>query len=1036
MHLNLPYYRLRFILRFYFLLFLFFNNGVYAQPKLPYIKNFTNKDYGKKSNPEIYAVIQDNQNRIIAGTSKGVKIYNGVTWDFVGVKEGSYVTALAKTQSGKIMAGAVGDFGTLQTASDGSYHFVSFASGLNLNEPIWRVHCIGEVSYFQAENYIYVVKSEKIIAKIKAQTSFHISFLVGNKILVRQRDKGIYELKNNSLFPIDTTEKVRENGVFAVFESQGKLQYFIHNEFSKQAYERSIYGGIKLSDGNYLINTLSDGVFLLDKNFQVINQFDKQKGITDNDVKNCYQGSDGNLWLATNNGLSFVEYQSDVSYYNYTYGIEGDIQDIISYNDILFVASSKGIYKESGVRFEPTTINFSAWQFTKTKTGLYCATAEGVYEINASQQFKKVIKGNFNNIEWINNQFFISGPQGVVITDEAFVVKKQINIPLSQTLKIYYDTINREVWIGTATSGVIRITSNLIFDIYTQDDGLNEAWAKPISNHTGKLVFATTQGLHRFIYEDEMRKLLPDSLKNIPEFYRGAFEPLQNSSEEITEIFTFKGKQMCVVANEIKEFKNDKFYKSAYNHLDFGRINNVKKFSEDVFICTSEGIILLEQNAPIIRTNFLLSMSQIFAGNNNIPLDSAVTINYKNNNLYFVFQAPNYIHGTYVKYRYKLDEFNSQWSEEINDNHITLNNLREGNYTLKIQAENSLGEKSNVISFSFYISPPWFRTVIAYIIYAIILLGIFWLSISISRRHLKSKNEELEKIVLERTREIAHQKELIEEKHLEITDSINYAQRIQSALMTNDEHWESISNDHFILFKPRDVVSGDFYWAYQNDEIAIWVAADCTGHGVPGAFMSMLGIGFLNEIVIEAKVYNPSEILNSLRSKIIKALEQKGSDNERKDGMDICLCCLEKNSNKLTVAGANNPLLFITKNAEKAKSFNDSKMIVLNERYLVTISGDKMPVGKYVNDNVPFTQQEINIEEGDLCYSFTDGFPDQFGGADGKKFMIKRFKQLLIENAHLPMIEQTALLDTTIINWIKNGNAEQIDDICIVAVKF
>lgn len=1036
MQFYLPYKFLKSKLFFHALLVLFLNGSIYAQPNLPYIKNYTNRDYGKKSNPEIYALVQDNENRIIAGTSKGVKIFNGVSWDFVGVREGSYVTALSKTQSGKIMVGAVGDFGTLKTANDGTYHFVSFASDLNLNEPIWRVHCLGETSYFQSESYIYVVKSDKIIAKIKAQTSFHLSFLVGDKVLVRQREKGIYELNNNVLTLIDSSAIVKNNGVFAVFEKEGRLNYFIHNELSKLAYERSIYGGIQLLDGNYLINTLSDGVFLLNKNFQVINHFDKNKGITDNDVKNCYQSSDGNLWLATNNGLSFIEYESNVSYYNSVHGLDGDVQDVVFFENSLFIASSKGIFKETVTGFERIIINCATWQFTQTKNGLYCATAEGIYHINLNQQIKKVLKGNFNNIEWINNQFYVSGPQGIVIADERFNVKKQIDIPLSQTLKIYYDKTHQEVWIGTTTSGVIRITSNLVFDVYNEDDGLNKAWVKPMSNYNGELVFATTQGLQRFIYENEMQKLLPDSLKNIPEFYRGTFEPLQSNNEEVSELFMFKDIKMCVVANEIKEFKNDKFYNTTYNHLDFGRINKVKNNGEDVFICTSEGLILLQKNAPDIRTNFLLSITQVLAGGNKIPLDSTAVINYKNNNLYVGFQAPIYIHGTRVKYRYKLNEFSNQWSEEIYDNHITLNNLREGNYTLSIQAENSLGQKSNTITFPFYISPPWYRTTFAYLFYVVIVLAVFWLSISISRKHLKRKNEELEKIVLERTSEIAHQKELIEEKHLEITDSINYAQRIQSALMTNDEHWESIAANHFILFKPRDVVSGDFYWAYQNEKIAIWCAADCTGHGVPGAFMSMLGIGFLNEIVIEAKMFKPSEILNALRSKIIKALEQKGSTNERKDGMDICLCCLDKQHKKLYVAGANNPLLLITKNEEKANAFNDSKMIAFNGFYLVTISADKMPVGKYVNDNMPFSQQEIEIDEGDLCYSFTDGFPDQFGGLDGKKFMIKRFKQLLIENAHLPMPEQAALLDATIINWINTANTEQIDDICVVGLKF
>lgn len=1008
---------------------------VQAQPKTPYIQNFTNKVYGKKSNPEIYAVIQDAENRIIAGTSKGVKIYNGIIWDFVGVRDGSYVTALAKTKSGKIMLGAVGDFGTLKKKQDGSYYFVSFAAKLNLEEPVWRVHCVDETTYFQTESYIYIVESGKITGKIKAQTSFHLSFLVGKRVLVRQREKGIYEIKNQKLVLVDKSPKLIEYGVFAIFEKKGKLHYFVRDEFSTVPYEHSIYGGIALQDGNYLINTLNDGVYLLDKNFKIINHIDKFKGITDNDVKNCYQASDGNLWLATNNGLSYIEYESDISYYTSVHGIEGDVQDVWQSNSGLVIASSKGIFFETQSGFERSSVQLASWQLTSTKRGLFCATADGIYQLNGLNSCQRVLVGNFNNIEWINERYYISGPNGILICDAAFHIIKQIDLPLSQTLQIYHDAKRNEVWIGTAVLGVIRIFADFNFDFYNDDqDGLNIAWIKPMANHKGELVFATTEGLHRFIYEEEIRKLLPDSLRDNPEFARGTFEPMSNN-EEISELFTFKGKKMAVVANEVKELKNYNFVNSGYNHLDFGRINRVKSFGGNSYICTSDGLIVLEKNAPALRTSFLLSMASVTAEDQKLKLTDAGEIEYKRNNLDFVFQAPIYLHGTQVKYRYKLEGHDDNWSDEMLDNHIALNNLHEGQYTMKIQAENSLGEKSQVLSYSFYIAPPWYRTSWAYLLYSLVFAGLFWLSIDLSRSRLKRKNEELEQIVAERTSEIAHQKDLIEEKHQEITDSINYAQRIQSAMMMNDEHWLALAQEHFILFKPRDVVSGDFYWAYQNEDIAVWAAADCTGHGVPGAFMSMLGIGFLNEIVIEGKNYEPATILNALRSKIIKALDQKGSVDERKDGMDISLCCYNKKKKMLYFSGANNPLIFITKNGEKAAALNDEKMLSMNGFHLVTIAGDKMPVGKFVFEDKSFQQHEIAIESGDLCYSISDGFPDQFGGFDGKKFMIKRFKQLLIQQADLPMKAQLIALDEAFLNWLKEGNTEQIDDVCVVGVK-
>lgn len=1008
---------------------------VYAQPQSPYIQNFTNKVYGKNSNPEIYAVIQDNQNRIIAGTSRGVKIYNGVNWDFAGVNAATYVTALAKTASGTIMAGAVGDFGILEPGPDGSYRFVSLAAELNINEPVWRVHCMGETTYFQAESAIYISQAGKITATLKPETSFHLSFLAGKRLLVRQRDKGMYELKNNSLALIDSSQNLRENGVFAVFENAGKLKYFTRNENGAAPYERSVYGGIQLRDGNYLLNTLNDGVYLLNKDFSIINHIDKQDGLTDNDVKNCYQGSDGNLWLATNNGLSFIEYASAISYYSTAQGIEGDVQDVYVYGNKLYAATSKGVFIKSEKGFEHGPVQVAAYQFSGNGKELFCATAEGIYRLSPNNQLKPVLAGNFNNMERVKERYFISGPAGVLVTNEQFKVKQKIELPLSSTLQMFHDTERDEVWIGTVVSGLIRIRPDLSYEVYNAMDGLNTAWVKPMAGPGGTPVFATSEGLQRFVYEEEIRQQLPDSLKDNPDFTRGTFEPLRDNTP-ITELFSFKGVTMAIVANEVMELRDTNLISSPHNHLDFGRINRVKVIDGNSYLCTSDGLVVLEKDAPPPSGNFVLSFARITAGNSHIPITTAADIRYSDNNLVFVFQAPVYLHGTEVLYNYKLEGLNDTWSEPTPDNHIALNNLREGNYTMQIRAQSSLGQQSEILTYSFYIAPPWYRTLWAYGLYLLALGALFWLSISISRRRLQRRNEALEQIVAERTSEIAQQKHLIEEKHTEITDSINYAERIQSALMMNDEHWQTLAEGHFILFKPRDVVSGDFYWAYQNEDVAIWAAADCTGHGVPGAFMSMLGISFLNEIVIEGKTYQPATILNALRSKIIKALAQKGSaENERKDGMDISLCCIDKKAGKLMFAGANNPLLFVTRNTEKAKTLNDSKMLSHNGFHLVTIAGDKMPVGKYVNDDTPFSQQEICMDKGDLCYSITDGFPDQFGGAAGKKFMIKRFKQLLIENAHLPMNEQHTLLNTTFVNWIAEGNAEQIDDVCVVGVK-
>ncbi|NSW46611.1 MAG: SpoIIE family protein phosphatase, partial [Bacteroidales bacterium] len=269
---------------------------------------------------------------------------------------------------------------------------------------------------------------------------------------------------------------------------------------------------------------------------------------------------------------------------------------------------------------------------------------------------------------------------------------------------------------------------------------------------------------------------------------------------------------------------------------------------------------------------------------------------------------------------------------------------------------------------------------------------------------------------------VIKQKEHIEEQKKQITDSINYAKRIQEAVLPMSEMARSVLGEHFILFKPKDIVSGDFYWTTQIDNMLIVAVADCTGHGVPGAFMSMLGISFLNEIVRKKEMTKANDVLNELRKEIINALQQKGIAGEQKDGMDIALIAINKNTLQCQFAGANNPLYLVRK-AQNEPTANYE---------LTEYKGDKMPVAIYIIMN-NFTNYEFQLEQGDILYLFSDGYADQFGGEHGKKFMYKRFKELILANAHKPMNEQKQAFEETIVQWI--GNGEQTDDITVVGIK-
>ena len=261
---------------------------------------------------------------------------------------------------------------------------------------------------------------------------------------------------------------------------------------------------------------------------------------------------------------------------------------------------------------------------------------------------------------------------------------------------------------------------------------------------------------------------------------------------------------------------------------------------------------------------------------------------------------------------------------------------------------------------------------------------------------------------------ITQQKHLVEEKHKEITDSINYAERIQRSFLATKEILDENLNNYFVLFKPKDVVSGDFYWAsiLNNGNFAL-VTADSTGHGVPGAIMSLLNITSLEKAV--EQINNPNEILTHTRTTIINRLKKDGSEHGGKDGMDASLIVFDFKQKQLHIAAANNPVW------------------IVRENILIEIKPDKMPIGRHDNDSTNFTQQTIDLQKGDVIYAITDGYPDQFGGEKGKKFMSKNLKQLLLANSHLPMDEQKVLLDTTFKNWV--GDFEQVDDVTVIGIR-
>ena len=402
-------------------------------------------------------------------------------------------------------------------------------------------------------------------------------------------------------------------------------------------------------------------------------------------------------------------------------------------------------------------------------------------------------------------------------------------------------------------------------------------------------------------------------------------------------------------------------------------------------------------------------------------LPENLSLAYNNNYLTFNFIGITMLQPKKVKYQYKLEGIDENWSAITNRTEAPYGNLPHGSYTFKVKAMNSEGYWSKSFEYTFTIRPPWWKTWWAYGLYFISIISSALYYIKWREKALKQRQVELEHTVEVRTAEVIEekkiveeQKKVVEEKNHEILDSINYAKRIQTAILPPPRVVKEFLKNSFILYLPKDIVAGDFYWMENIDGTIYFAACDCTGHGVPGAMVSVVCNTALNRAVIEFGLRKTGEIFDKTRELVLENFAR--SDEEVKDGMDASLAALDLINQKMMWSGANNPLWIYRKNNNQIEE----------------IKADKQPIGQSDKPK-PFATTNIDLCEGDIIYLFTDGYSDQFGGEKNKKLTKAKFRELLLSLASLSMDEQRAkLLD---FHNTYRGSNEQVDDICVMGVR-
>ena len=532
----------------------------------------------------------------------------------------------------------------------------------------------------------------------------------------------------------------------------------------------------------------------------------------------------------------------------------------------------------------------------------------------------------------------------------------------------------------------------------------------------------------REVYDPVFTKYIHDTVyffmsSDIYTFSDGAVLPkksMHHSEEFIPEYyFSDKGIVWIKNMNEWSAYFNPDTYDPRLNTF-----LNLYKHIRHIIVDNNRNLWIIEDNGrldkivaskiPGYQDEFYLFVSSVTDQKNEYYNFQDLSFSYENRSIIFNVSAPFYPVPQSSQYQYYLEGIGSDWSSWSSESDFSFPLLSPGKYNMHIRARNILGKLSNESIISFIIRPPFWLSWWFLGLCGLFLAGLVSLIIRMRILKLQRDKRILEQKVWERTALIQRQKDEIETQKQEIMDSIMYAQRIQKAILPSYEKVQKILPENFILFLPRDIVSGDFYWMTRQNDYSVFAAVDCTGHGVPGAFMSMLGVSFLNEIVNKTSKLKANYILEELRTRVKTTLSQS-YEGETKDGMDIALCILNHKTNKLQFSGAFNPLYLIRDNS------------------LSEIKADRMPIGIYHDAEPNFTNNELQLQKSDCLYISSDGYVDQFGGDSGKKLLTKTLKEILLNIHSEPMVRQKEILLERFQQW--KGKYQQLDDILMIGIR-
>lgn len=744
-----------------------------------------------------------------------------------------------------------------------------------------------------------------------------------------------------------------------------------------------IWSIIQDHEGNILFGTNENGLCVY-KGEHFISYF-KEDGLINSQVWSVLQNSDGDFWFGTNEGISILERNSAGESFRDFPRLKGerigylkeDIHGTVWIGTMNMGVSS---YDRSGNHSFDQRINNGLSQNQVTamdidsENNLWVGSLDGLlyYEIDSRKLTRLSqedgLKGNSISAVFVDSRERIwvgaVGKGITLVNGNDFV---QLEFEFDFTPRCFTEDLDGRIWIGTEGRGLLHYNpeSMELIRSFKVEDGLLANVVNQLNcDRFNNIYVGTNKGLNIYARGEE-------------KFY------------SYTSRSGFVGIETKANASHVDMDGN----------IWFGTVKGVTRYnpSEEVWN-TKEPLT----HITAIQVNHV-----------NYPLTNDLSLSHKQNSIIFEYRCIT-LNPDAVQYKIMLEGVDHQWRDPDTQTRATYSALRHGRYTFMVSAKSSAGVWNQApVSYNFVIRAPFYLTWY-FILSSIFAVGLaIFTYIKIRERALRRENAFLEEKVRDRTAIVVAQKEELAQKNKDITDSIRYAKRIQFAILPEKSPYP----DTFILFKPKDIVSGDFYWFTETKDKEFFSAVDCTGHGVPGAFMSIIGHNSLTKIVREYGILEPGKILTQLNKEVLGTLHQRSDFGDVYDGMDLALVAYNRKEGILEYAGAFNPLYLI------------------RDGEILETKADKASIGRSsLNTEVEFTNHRIKIKKGDTVYLFSDGYADQFGGELMKKFKYKNFKELILRIQTENMANQRTILDQTIEDW--RGDVEQVDDILVIGRRF